>query len=485
MLYPHRKALAALMHSEELSSGDVAGALELVTEVASRILRVERASVWRFSADRSALECSNLFERAPHTHKKGGSLLAASFPSYFGALDGERSIAASDAHTDPRTSEFSESYLTPNGIGAMLDAPVFVRGTMVGVVCHEHVGGPRTWLHWEELVAGSIADFVALALEAADRNAAHQKLQHHQQHLDSLVAARTAELTLANENLQREIADRKRAEALLRHSEKNLKTLFDISPIAVVLSRTTDQRVILANKQTSELFEIEEGQVVGQLTPDYYADPNDRARLIARVRQEGHVESYQAQLKTHKGREFPALISAQRLTYDGEPALLVSAVDITEQKLTEAKLRELATLDSLTGCYNRRHFLDLGAQAFERSTRYRHPVSVAMLDADHFKDVNDNFGHDVGDRVLRAVADACRRVLRKTDILGRFGGEEFAVVFEQTGLADARMVSERLLAAVAGSALTVSGARGGNHGQRGDRRAAGRRDPRSRVEARG
>ena len=81
-----------------------------------------------------------------------------------------------------------------------------------------------------------------------------------------------------------------------------------------------------------------------------------------------------------------------------------------------------------------------------------------MLDADHFKDVNDNFGHEVGDRVLRAVADACRRVLRKTDILGRFGGEEFAVVFEQTALADARMVSERLLAAVAGSALTVSGA---------------------------
>ena len=107
-----------------------------------------------------------------------------------------------------------------------------------------------------------------------------------------------------------------------------------------------------------------------------------------------------------------------------------------------------------------------------------------MLDADHFKDVNDNFGHDVGDRVLRAVADACRRVLRKTDILGRFGGEEFAVVFEQTGLADARMVSERLLAAVAGSALTVSGARGGNHRQRGDRRAPARREPRSRVEAR-
>ncbi len=458
VLYPHRKALAALMRSEELSTGNVAGALELVTEVASRILRVERASVWRFREDRSALECDNLFERTSHSHQKSECLLSASYPSYFRALGEERSIAASDAHADPRTREFSDTYLKPHGIGAMLDAPVFIRGAMVGVVCHEHVGGPRRWLHWEELVAGSIADFVALAIEAEERNAAQQKLEEHQQHLASLIEARTAELTLANENLQREIAERKRAEALLRHSETNLKTLFDISPIVLVLSRASDQRVILANKQTSELFEIPENEVIGQLIPDYYVDPSDRTRLLNRVRQEGLVESYQAQLKSRSGREFPALISAQRLSYDGEPALLVSAVDITEQKLTEAKLRELATLDSLTGCYNRRHFLDLGAQAFERSRRYGHPVSLAMLDTDHFKDINDTFGHEVGDRALRAIADACRRVLRKTDILGRFGGEEFAVIFVQTGLPEARLVADRLLSAVAAATLTVSGA---------------------------
>jgi diguanylate cyclase (GGDEF)-like protein/PAS domain S-box-containing protein len=458
LLHPHRKALAALMHSEALSRGDVAGALELVTEVAARVLRVERASVWRFRDDRGALECANLFERTPQTHKKGGSLLAASFPSYFTALDDERSIAAHDARADKRTREFSETYLEPNGIGAMLDAPVFVRGKMVGVVCHEHVGGPRRWLHWEELIAGSIADFVALAFEAAENNLARQKLREHQQHLEALVAARTEELTRANESLQREIAERERAEALLRHSEQNLKTLFEISPTVLVLSRASDQRVILANKETTELFEVPADQVVGQRAPDYYVDPTDRARLLARVQKEGHIESYQAQLKTMRGREFPALISARALAYDGEPAILVSAVDITEQKLTETRLRELATLDSLTGCYNRRHFFDLGSQEFDRSARYRHTVSVAMLDADHFKDINDDFGHDVGDRVLRAMADACRRTLRKTDILGRVGGEEFAIVFVETALAEARRVADRLLAEVAASSLTVSGA---------------------------
>src|SRR5262249_30205204 len=97
VLYPHRKALAALMHSSELSSGDVAGALELVTQVAARIMRVERASVWRFSEDRTALVCASLFERTAAVHKKGERLQSASYPSYFAALDDERSIAAADA----------------------------------------------------------------------------------------------------------------------------------------------------------------------------------------------------------------------------------------------------------------------------------------------------------------------------------------------------------------------------------------------------
>src|SRR6185503_1240880 len=98
-------------------------------------------------------------------------------PRYFAALAEERSIAVADAVIDPRTSEFADTYLGKHGISAMLDAPVFVRGQMVGVVCHEHVGGLRAWQPWEELVAGSIADFVALALEAAERNLAQQQLE--------------------------------------------------------------------------------------------------------------------------------------------------------------------------------------------------------------------------------------------------------------------------------------------------------------------
>ena len=103
LLYPHRRALAALMHSPALRRGDVAGALEMVTEVAAQVLRVERASVWQFHGDRTALHCKNLFERTHGKHTRGGSLEAASYPGYFAALDQERSIAAANAYLDPRT----------------------------------------------------------------------------------------------------------------------------------------------------------------------------------------------------------------------------------------------------------------------------------------------------------------------------------------------------------------------------------------------
>ena len=442
ILYPHRKALAALMHSEALSRGDVAGALQLVTEIAAQLLRVERASVWRFREDRGALECANLFQRTPRRHSDGGTLLAASNPRYFEALAEERSIAVADAFIDPRTREFADTYLGKHGISAMLDAPVFVRGQMVGVVCHEHVGGLRAWQPWEELVAGSIADFVALALEAAERNLA-------QQQLEAQVKERTIELTRANEKLVREAAERARAEARVRYSEDNLRKLFEVSPVSLVLTSATQKRVILANRRTSELFEIAPDAMVGQRPTDYYVHAEDRERLLARVQEEGHVDNYEAMLKTATGRVFPALISAQHLLFDGEPAFVISALDISSQKAVEEQLRELATRDPLTECINRRHFLEIAAKELERADRYGNRLSIAMIDADHFKDINDQYGHATGDRVLRTIAERCSSALRKTDVLGRFGGEEFVVLFVETGLAEAQRVAERLLTKVA------------------------------------
>src|SRR6185436_716886 len=133
----------------------------------------------------------------------------------------------------------------------------------------------RRWQRWEELVAGSVSDFVALALEAAERNAVERELVRHKQELEATVASRTAELTKANADLQREIAERLRVEARLLHSEANLRHLFEVSPVTLVLTRISDQRVVLANRRSIELFEVSEEEVVGQLAPNFYVDPSD------------------------------------------------------------------------------------------------------------------------------------------------------------------------------------------------------------------
>lgn len=112
------------------------------------------------------------------------------------------------------------------------------------------------------------------------------------------------------------------------------------------------------------------------------------------------------------------------------------------------ELENLATTDSLTRLHNRRHFLERAEAEFERSRRYQRPLSVFLLDADHFKQVNDTYGHETGDQVLRLLASICRQNLRQLDVIGRYGGEEFVVFLPETSMAKAMEVAERLRAGV-------------------------------------
>jgi len=116
-------------------------------------------------------------------------------------------------------------------------------------------------------------------------------------------------------------------------------------------------------------------------------------------------------------------------------------------------MEELATIDSMTGLYNRRHFWTMAAAEWSRFQRYYRPLSVLMIDVDHFKAVNDRYGHAVGDEVLVAVANACREGKRNSDIVGRIGGEEFAMLLPETDLGQARIVAERVRQSIAASAL--------------------------------
>lgn len=122
---------------------------------------------------------------------------------------------------------------------------------------------------------------------------------------------------------------------------------------------------------------------------------------------------------------------------------------LTERlRIANLQLKRLSETDPLTQVLNRRRFLEIASQQLQLATRHGHPTSILLLDFDHFKQINDRFGHQVGDQVLVAAAAAIKRLCRRTDALARFGGEEFILLLPHTGRAGAEMVAERIRAEV-------------------------------------
>ena len=169
--------LVDLARKPALQAGDLTQALRDIAEAASATLDVERVGIWFFTPDRTAIRCAELFEHTPGEHSSGSELTAVTYPIYFKALETERTITAHDARLDPRTGAFSESYLVPAGITSMLDAPIRRLGQISGVVCFEHIGPQRYWTTEDESFASSIADLVAIAVDAVDRRQAQDALR--------------------------------------------------------------------------------------------------------------------------------------------------------------------------------------------------------------------------------------------------------------------------------------------------------------------
>lgn len=137
----------------------------------------------------------------------------------------------------------------------------------------------------------------------------------------------------------------------------------------------------------------------------------------------------------------------QRLGDQARELQLLNDALQSENQLREAlatELRLIATTDVLTGLHTRRHLLELGGLEEKRWRRHHQPLSLLIFDIDFFKRVNDSYGHAAGDEVLRAFADICRETFRASDIVGRFGGEEFLAILPATKTVDAFQIAERL-----------------------------------------
>ncbi len=173
-LYQFQIVLAEVARTDPGEARDLHHALHPYTEAGAQALGVDRVSVWLLERDQGILRCLDLYQDGRHRH--GERLRVDSYPVYFAALETGRGIAASDARQDERTRDFLRSYLLPNDIGAMLDAPIRVGGELVGVLCCEHCGGPRQWRPSEQAFAASLADQVALVVDYWCRREAEQAL---------------------------------------------------------------------------------------------------------------------------------------------------------------------------------------------------------------------------------------------------------------------------------------------------------------------
>lgn len=193
---------------------------------------------------------------------------------------------------------------------------------------------------------------------------------------------------------------------------------------------------------------------------DVWVDIEQRTEMIDRLRNEGSVLNYQVNLRRRDGSELIASFDA-RGTFDSDGKLVyfdTIVQDITSRVLAKRELERLARTDSLTGLLNRQRLMERLEKEVERATRYGRPLSVMIMDLDHFKEVNDNYGHLAGDSVLVSTAKTVSSTLRATDFAGRYGGEEFCVVLPETGMDGAADLAQRLREAVENKEHYIDGA---------------------------
>ncbi|MBS3650073.1 sensor domain-containing diguanylate cyclase [Pseudaminobacter sp. 19-2017] len=164
-----------------------------------------------------------------------------------------------------------------------------------------------------------------------------------------------------------------------------------------------------------------------------------------------------ASLRTPDGHNIGtvcAIDTKPRSFSERQTRVLAELADMTVEYIA---LRQLASIDALTGALTRRAFRESGERAIALAQRHKHNLSLIALDIDHFKRVNDSFGHAAGDQVLAAVASACAANLRQSDVFGRIGGEEFAIILPHTHRSGALEVAEKLRAAIAGTEFRLGG----------------------------
>ena len=208
--------------------------------------------------------------------------------------------------------------------------------------------------------------------------------------------------------------------------------------------------IVLFNRAAQRLLGYDSEAVIGRLSISRIYPTADQARQVKKqlhASHDGQVEGYETQLISRGGRIIDIRLSARLILHgDEEVGSIGFFHDLTERKQLEAKLNHLSITDSLTGLYNQRHFLAVLEPEMARAKRYCRPLNLICIDLDNFKQVNDALGHLEGDNALRFTAQILQKESRKTDMVFRYGGDEFMVLLIETRSEEAAIIGRRMKA---------------------------------------
>lgn len=299
---------------------------------------------------------------------------------------------------------------------------------------------------------------VGVLRDISERKKTEEELRNHRERLELLVAERTEELNSVNELLRNEIADRARTEEALERSESFLNSIFDSfhDPFSIIdtqfrIVRFNNAYAAMRNRMPKDLFGKQCYETL------YGRSEVCEECIIHKTFQSKDPCAKEKKIVLPDGTEswfeiytYPIFGQGDRVTH-----VIQYARDITTRKKEEEEKKELiktlnhlSTTDALTGLANRRALNEKLLHEIDRAIRYDDNLSLILCDVDKFKHINDTYGHTIGDKALKAVAEKLSNTLRKADIIGRYGGDEFMIILPSTTLDGAKTLAEKIRAAV-------------------------------------